>query len=125
MKTQKTIWLINQLKDISGGKITFEIKRDFFWNFENQTIYYNPEDENFAPLILHEFGHFLLGHKNYKKDIELISMEKDAWKKAKEIAKKINATGGDFIVEIGFFCALFALLAGKLACRKNLVNIFA
>lgn len=38
--------------------------------------------------LLHEVGHALLNHKSYRSDLELISMESEAWSKAQEIGKQ-------------------------------------
>ena len=40
--------------------------------------------------LLHETGHAMLGHLNYRSDIELLKMEVAAWDKAKELAKALN-----------------------------------
>lgn len=37
--------------------------------------------------LLHELGHALLGHDNYKSDADLLHKEVAAWEKAKELAK--------------------------------------
>jgi len=36
--------------------------------------------------LLHEIGHALLGHADYKHDIELLQLEVAAWEKARELA---------------------------------------
>jgi len=38
--------------------------------------------------LLHEVGHALLEHHNYRSDLELISLESQAWDKAKVLGKK-------------------------------------
>lgn len=42
--------------------------------------------------LLHEVGHALMGHANYRLDIELLRMEADAWAKAQEIAPRYGLT---------------------------------
>jgi len=47
------------------------------------------EDPTVHPgLLLHELAHALLNHHNYKMDIELVSMERQAWDLAIELSKK-------------------------------------
>lgn len=53
------------------------------------TVYYAANDDSIDYLI-HEMGHALLEHTTYTHDIELLSMERDAWKKAHEIAREIG-----------------------------------
>ena len=51
-------------------------------------IYFRP---NGHPLeLLHELGHYLIGHTNYSSDIELIEIESRAWAKAREICPTYN-----------------------------------
>ncbi|NLA43173.1 hypothetical protein GX865_03435 [Candidatus Saccharibacteria bacterium] len=52
------------------------------WSHSRQTIYFNPNEKNANWIILHELGHACLKHASYQRDIELISMEKDAWQYA-------------------------------------------
>ncbi|MDO4612309.1 MAG: hypothetical protein Q4B29_02535 [Candidatus Saccharibacteria bacterium] len=51
-----------------------------------RTIYYIPEAEDGELLLLHELGHALLGHYDFKTDIERLKMECAAWEKARELA---------------------------------------
>ena len=45
----------------------------------------------FALLALHELGHALSGHKDYKTDVERLRIESEAWQRAKrEIANHQN-----------------------------------
>jgi hypothetical protein len=64
--------------------ITFVEGDDFHWSPSNKTVtYLNDSNDQAAPL-LHELSHALLGHDDYKKDISLIEMERDAWQYAKD-----------------------------------------
>ena len=58
------------------------------WSPQTREIYYRVPISKYS--ILHELGHALKNHANYKLDIQLIKLEADAWKKAQEIAKKYN-----------------------------------
>lgn len=55
------------------------------WDPENMTIYYEEADDAHAEL-LHELAHGILGHTSYKRDIELIGIERDAWEHAASLA---------------------------------------
>jgi hypothetical protein len=54
------------------------------WSPEKQTVYYNPLQSNAEFFLLHELAHGLLAHESYKKDIELLHIERDAWAYAKK-----------------------------------------
>lgn len=73
---QSTIWLINKLRD-AYPRYTFTETTEFRWEPTTSTIFYEVT-EDYASL-LHELAHALLGHSTYVKDIELITMERDAW----------------------------------------------
>ena len=53
-----------------------------------RTIVIGPEENQFESLLLHELGHAVLGHKDFKIDAERLKMEAAAWEKAHEIAEK-------------------------------------
>ncbi len=42
--------------------------------------------------LLHELSHALLGHKNYRSDLELVKMESAAWEHALELAEVYNVS---------------------------------
>jgi hypothetical protein len=62
--------------------IRFVKSDDFRWSPEKTTIYYADET---SPLLLHELGHALLNHQEYRRDIELLAMERDAWDTARTL----------------------------------------
>jgi len=84
---QSTISLIPQLK---ANYPNFLFKKDdrFLWSPSEQTIYYNVVGS--PVFLLHELSHAILGHSDYSRDIELISMESKAWEKAAELAVSYN-----------------------------------
>lgn len=45
---------------------------------------------NYALLTLHELGHAVLKHKDYKLDVERLKIEAAAWKEAKSLSKKYH-----------------------------------
>jgi hypothetical protein len=73
-----------QLKFTSGTQ--------FCWSPETGEILYKAGARGQAASwsLLHETGHALLGHQNYKADFELLLLEVAAWQKARELAAKVN-----------------------------------
>ena len=57
------------------------------------------EDPNFAPLSLHELGHALLSHQNYKTDLERLKLELAAWEQAKKIAPNFGIEINQDLIE--------------------------
>jgi len=70
--------------------ISFESGLNFIWHFETRTIQYNPHDADAEALILHEVGHAMLDHREYRYDIHLVEMERAAWDTACEIAPSLG-----------------------------------
>ena len=86
---EPTISLIQNLQKNSPN-ITFSASTDFGWNPADKTIFYDESSGELTPYLLHEYGHALLGHDAYDRDIDLIAMERDAWKKARELADQYH-----------------------------------
>jgi hypothetical protein len=84
---QSTASLVSRLKS-DYPQFSFEQSQNFSWSPDSHTINYT-DVGNYA-LLLHEMGHGLLEHASYLRDIELLTMERQAWDKALEIAKKYN-----------------------------------
>lgn len=61
----------------------------FRWSPPEQTIFF---DQSFPdqPALLHELAHAILGHRNYKRDIELLEMERDAWQYAAQLGESYH-----------------------------------
>lgn len=59
------------------------------WSPDEQTVFYrdSAHDED-LPELLHEIGHALLSHSNFRQDIDLINMETEAWQVAYSLATK-------------------------------------
>lgn len=66
-----------ELKFISGRKFAFRYPR---------MIRIRPDEPNAELLLLHELGHAVLGHRDFKTDVERLKMEAEAWEKARELA---------------------------------------
>jgi len=79
-------------KDFPG--LVFASGEEFCWSPKTNTVIYSQckasPDAEWA--LLHEVGHALLDHHNYKSDLELIGMETQAWEKARELGEKYGFT---------------------------------
>lgn len=72
---------------------SFVESESFHWSAKSQSIYYDPAElETPAGLyrLLHELGHALCNHQTFQSGIALLSLEVEAWEKAKEIAAGYN-----------------------------------
>lgn len=58
---------------------------DFYWSPKDSTITYSTQTPQAAERLLHEYSHAILGHVSYRRDIELIAHERDAWNHAKTV----------------------------------------
>jgi len=90
--------LVHNLKNLLPG-VTFTQEDSFSWSPDTSTITYKklPLDNlyevdkpQYTWALLHEASHALLGHKTYKKDVDLLLMEVAAWEKAKNLALQFN-----------------------------------
>lgn len=80
--------MISSLLDTVRGDfpgISFEKGDTFKWSPPTATITYDEADPHGAERLLHEISHAELAHNEYRRDIELIAMERDAWHHAKTI----------------------------------------
>lgn len=68
----------------------FRSSDQFAWNPIESVVYYDPSGS--PARLLHELGHALLGHQSYKRDIQLVRMEGDAWKKARKLAAEYSVS---------------------------------
>ena len=76
-------WLIKQLRN-DYPQFQFESADEFWWSAAKKTIYINSSTPNSQVFSLHELSHAILDHHKYKYDIELITLERDAWEYAKK-----------------------------------------
>lgn len=90
--------LIHKLKT-THSDISFLEAEQFSWSPRNRTVFYNAEQPHASLLLLHELSHALLGHADYRRDIELIAMETAAWEGAKEHAETYNVRLNDDVVQ--------------------------
>ncbi len=74
-------------------EISFVHGDDFRWMPDENTIEYSPRDPHAVEHLLHEVAHAKLGHISYDRDIELIALEREAWRYAKiELAPLFHAS---------------------------------
>lgn len=66
--------------------LTFQRGETFRWDHTACVIYFDPDVAHAESYLLHEFGHALLAHTTYTRDIELIAIERAAWEKAAKLA---------------------------------------
>lgn len=64
--------------------LKFVAALDFYWSWQNNTIYYNPAQTEAEHLLLHELAHASLNHNSYSYDTELVQMELAAWQYSKQ-----------------------------------------
>lgn len=74
------------------GKLIFESSDSFSWHYTEQKITYDPHAEHAAAYLLHEYGHALLGHRDYAHDVFLLEMERDAWDQAVSLASRYGVS---------------------------------
>ena len=67
-----------ELKFKTGKKFAFRFPR---------TITIGPKEPKAELLALHELGHAILGHREFRTDVERLKMEVEAWEKARDLAK--------------------------------------
>ena len=73
--------------------LKFRSAKHFYWDSSKEVIYYSKDMLKTLEgkmSLLHEIGHALLGHLDYKYDFELIKMEISAWDKSVTLAKLFN-----------------------------------
>jgi len=92
-----TASLIPRLK-LDYPQFSFKQAEHFLWSPSEQTIYYTTEDKGYS-FLFHELSHGLLKHTDYSHDIELITMERDAWDKALELAEMYKLVIDDDLIQ--------------------------
>lgn len=74
-----TISLVKRLK-LDYPAIQFKEGEVFSWSPSTNTILYRTTGS--AQDLIHELAHAVLSHTDYRRDIELVAIERDAWEKA-------------------------------------------
>ena len=84
-------------------QFNFELNDNFSWQPKTQTITHPAiKNRDDTAQLLHELSYGLLEHSTYNRDIQLIDMERDAWKHTvKNLAPKysINLSLSDEIIQ--------------------------
>lgn len=78
------------LRFVQGRKFAFRPPR---------TVVMGAEEGAVELLLLHEVGHAVLGHYDFKLDVERLKMELAAWEKARELAKIYGVEFDDEMME--------------------------
>lgn len=79
--------------------VTFEKAVSSKWEPVTNTISYNSQQPDVIWSILHEIGHMEAQHSAYRFDIQLLTMETEAWTIAKKLAKKYRYSLDDDYVQ--------------------------
>lgn len=70
------------------------------WSPSENTVYYaGLRSSADRQILLHELGHALSGHTSYDKDIELIKLEREAWRVARDLAPHYSVDINPELVE--------------------------
>lgn len=78
---RSTIALLTRLKrDFTD--LAFVSGDAFAWSPATKTIYYGALDQSGIVELLHELAHATLGHDEYRSDVGLLEMERQAWEYA-------------------------------------------
>lgn len=80
-------------------QFSFKLGDNFLWSSSENTIYYDDSTDDQVVFLLHELSHALLGHTSYERDIQLITMERQAWDYTVKIAPSYDITVSDEIVQ--------------------------
>lgn len=85
--------LVNTLQE-RFPDLKFSPGRQFCWSPETAEIIYKPAAKGQKAIwsLLHETGHALLRHQGYKGDFELLSLEINAWQRARVLAADLGLT---------------------------------
>lgn len=78
--------LVEKLK-VDFPDYKYKIGKKFLFRYP-RTIEMGPDEPNSELLLLHELGHAILRHQDFKTDVERLKMEAEAWEKARELAKR-------------------------------------
>ena len=92
---EKITWLLPKLRAKAANiphlqHLTIISGEVFCWNHTACAITYDASARYAEAQLLHEFGHALLNHKQYLRDIKLLAMERAAWDQATTLAHEFN-----------------------------------
>lgn len=95
---QSTASVLKSLK-ANYPQFSFKLGDAFLWSSSDNTIYYTKSDDQ-AIFLLHELAHALLGHSSYNRDIELITMERQAWDYTIKLAPQYGVAISNDVVQL-------------------------
>lgn len=90
--------LLNSLQ-ANYPTVRFTPDAEFRWSPAKQTVFYAENEPAADALLLHELGHAVSDHRAYGRDVELVTMEAEAWEAARQIAEKEKITLDEAIIE--------------------------
>ncbi|MEI7690002.1 MAG: hypothetical protein WCI79_03500 [Candidatus Saccharibacteria bacterium] len=93
-----TISILQSLKN-KYPQFKFEPSDDFSWSASVSTIYYDEKSPDIDVFLLHELSHALLGHDHHDQDIQLVTMERQAWDHTVALAPAFGVAIPDNIVQ--------------------------
>lgn len=93
-----TTSLLSRLKS-DYPQFSFKLGDDFSWSSTDNAIYYRDGTNNDLAFLFHELSHAILGHTDYEQDIQLITMERQAWDYAVDLANSYNIAISDQIIQ--------------------------
>ena len=73
--------------------ITFIEGETFMYSPKDTSVMYDPKrisKESGIWSLLHEIGHALANHETFKPDLELIKLEREAWRHARSIGETLD-----------------------------------
>ncbi len=79
-------------------QFVFKADNAFHWSHSDQTIHFD-RNENSPSLLIHELSHAILDHQSYRRDVELLAMEREAWDKAKELGRLYGVRMDDDLIQ--------------------------
>ena len=79
--------------------LSFRSSSHFHWHYPSRTVYYDPHDAQATAYLLHEYGHALLGHCGYARDVQLVAMERAAWNAGCRVGTGWQVTVDDELIE--------------------------
>jgi hypothetical protein len=83
-------------------ELSFIESAHFAWHAGKQHVSYQKDSKNIEHgifALLHELGHAILAHNNYKYDIELVQLEGAAWDQARVLAEHYGVTLDENYIE--------------------------
>lgn len=70
--------------------LTFQPGEVFHWDHTAYAITYNPSIDDAVSYLLHEIGHAFLDHRTFRRDIDLLKMERGAWEQARVLGAEFG-----------------------------------